>query len=85
MKIRNKILLGVLTTLLLSGMAITAIWYSTSRKLLDTYLENISNSTMLDAYHAFEYLLTILPIWQLLSRRIRQISLSRWNIWLQMN
>ena len=58
MKIRNKILLGVLTTLLLSGMAITAIWYSTSRKLLDTYLENISNSTMLDAYHAFEYLLT---------------------------
>lgn len=25
---------------------------------MDTYLENISNSTMLDAYHAFEYLLT---------------------------
>ncbi len=58
MKIRNKILLGVLTTLLLSGIIITAIWYSTSRKLLNTYLENISDSTMLDAYHAFEYLLT---------------------------
>src|SRR5699024_3142709 len=24
----------------------------------DTYLENVSESTMLDAYHAFEYLLT---------------------------
>ncbi|MBO5094204.1 MAG: sensor histidine kinase [Lachnospiraceae bacterium] len=58
MKIRNKILLAWLATLLLMGIAITGIWYSTSQKLTNVYLKNVSESTMQDAYHAFEYLLT---------------------------
>ena len=58
MKIKNKIFLVLMGTLLFSGIIITAIWYSTSRNLMNTYLGNISESTMLDAYHAFEYLLT---------------------------
>lgn len=58
MKIRNKILLAWLTTLLLMGIAITGIWYSTSQKFTSVYLKNVSESTMQDAYHAFEYLLT---------------------------
>lgn len=57
MKIRNKILLVLLTFLLLSGVIITSIWYGTSRSLMNTYLKNMSESTMLDAYHAFEYIL----------------------------
>lgn len=57
MKIRNKIMLALFVILLLSGVVITLIWYSTSRKLSNTYLEDISESTMLDAYHAFEYIL----------------------------
>lgn len=57
MKIRNKILLVLLTSLLLSGVIITSIWYGTSRSLMNTYLKNMSESTMLDAYHAFEYIL----------------------------
>lgn len=58
MKIRNKILLAWLATLLLMGIAITGIWYSTSQKFTSVYLKNVSESTMQDAYHAFEYLLT---------------------------
>ena len=34
------------------------IWYQTSSKLTSTYLQNVSESSMKDAYHAFEYLLT---------------------------
>lgn len=58
MKIRNKILLAWLATLLFMGIAITGIWYSTSQKFTNVYLKNVSESTMQDAYHAFEYLLT---------------------------
>ena len=58
MKIKNKILLALLITLLFSGITITSIWYGTSQSLMDTYLKNMSESTMRDAYHAFEYLLT---------------------------
>ena len=58
MKIRNKILSAWLTTLLFIGIVITCIWYGTSQKLSKTYLKNVSQSTMTDAYHAFEYLLT---------------------------
>lgn len=58
MKIRNKILLAWLATLLLMGIAITEIWYSTRQKFTSVYLKNVSESTMQDAYHAFEYLLT---------------------------
>lgn len=58
MKIRNKILLTLLTVLLFTGIVLTTIWYGTSRSLMNTYLKNMSESTMLDAYHAFEYILT---------------------------
>lgn len=58
MKIRNRILLAWLATLLLMGIAITGIWYHTSQKFTNVYLKNVSESTMQDAYHAFEYLLT---------------------------
>lgn len=57
MRIRNKILLALISILLFSGIIITSIWYSTSKSLMNTYLRNMSESTMLDAYHAFEYLL----------------------------
>lgn len=58
MKIRNKIMFAWLATLLFIGIVITGIWYHTSQKLTSTYLKNVSESTMRDAYHAFEYLLT---------------------------
>lgn len=58
MRIRNRILLAWIATLLLMGIAITGIWYRTSRQLTSVYLKNVSESTMQDAYHAFEYLLT---------------------------
>lgn len=58
MKIRNKILIAWLATLLFIGVTITGIWYNTSNRLSNTYLRNVSDSTMKDAYHAFEYLLT---------------------------
>lgn len=58
MKIRNKIMFAWLATLLFIGIVITGIWYNTSQKLTSTYLKNVSESTMRDAYHAFEYLLT---------------------------
>lgn len=58
MKIRNKILLTWVVTLLFIGIIITGIWYNTSSRLSNTYLKNVSESAMRDAYHAFEYLLT---------------------------
>lgn len=58
MKLRKRIILALSVILLSSGIIITALWYSASSKLSDTYLDDISQSTMLDAYHAFEYLLT---------------------------
>lgn len=58
MKIRNKILLTWVATLLFIGIIITGIWYNTSSRLSNTYLKNVSESAMRDAYHAFEYLLT---------------------------
>lgn len=58
MKLRNKIIIVLTTVILLSGIIITGIWYRTSSKLSDTYLKNVSESSMRDAYHAFEYLLT---------------------------
>ena len=58
MRIKKKILLALSAILLSCGIIITGLWYCTSRRLSSTYLNNISQSTMLDAYHAFEYLLT---------------------------
>lgn len=58
MTIRNKILLVVLSVILLTGFGVTAIWNDASRKWTDRYLNEISRSTMNDAYHAFDYILT---------------------------
>lgn len=58
MRIRRKILLAWLATLFFMGILITGIWYNISSRLSNTYLKNVSESTMRDAYHAFEYLLT---------------------------
>ena len=58
MKIRNKLLISVMLILLGIGMVITLIWYTSSRKLSDKYLRDVSESTMEYAYNAFEYLLT---------------------------
>lgn len=58
MKLKNKIILVVVIILDLSGAVIMGIWYQTSSKLTSTYLQNVSESSMKDAYHAFEYLLT---------------------------
>lgn len=57
MKLKNKIILVVVIILALSGAVIMGIWYQTSSKLTSTYLQNVSESSMKDAYHAFEYLL----------------------------
>lgn len=57
MSIKKKIFLVVSVVLILSGIIITSVWYRVSSNLTDTYLKNISESTMLDACHAFEYLL----------------------------
>lgn len=56
--IRNKILLVILGVLLSSGIIIITIWYKVSSDTADMYLRDISESTMRDACHAFEYLLT---------------------------
>ena len=57
MKIRNKILLVVLVVLLSNGILINLAWYRSSNHMTDKYLTDISQSTMKDAYQAFEYLL----------------------------
>lgn len=56
--IRNKVLVVILIVLLSSGILTTLIWYSNSSKMADKYLKDISESTMRDAYKAFNYLLT---------------------------
>lgn len=58
MKIRNKIRLILLATLMLAGGVIALIWYRTSSELTDTYLKEVSENTMRDACNAFGYLLT---------------------------
>lgn len=58
MKLRNKIILVSVAVLMLSGIVITGIWYHSSNRLMNDYLTNVSESTMKDAYHTFEYLLT---------------------------
>ena len=58
MKIRNKILLVVLIVLISSGIIINLTWYRSSNHMTAKYLTDISESTMQDAYQAFEYLLT---------------------------
>lgn len=58
MTIRNKILLVITAVLLFCSILITSVWYTASNEMADTYLGDISESTMKDACQAFEYLLT---------------------------
>lgn len=58
MKIRDRMILVILTVVVASGILITGIWYHTSSRMTDQYLTDISESTMRDAYHAFDYMLT---------------------------
>ena len=58
MTIRNKILMVITAVLMLCSILITSVWYTASSKMADTYLKDISGSTMRDACQAFEYLLT---------------------------
>ena len=74
MKIRDRMILVVLAVVVISGMLITAVWYHTSSKMTDQYLEDISESTMQDAYNAFEYMLTDT------SYMLAMISLNEKNI-----
>ena len=55
MKIRNKMLLILLATLLLIGGVIALIWYRASSELTNTYLEDVSESSIRDACNAFGY------------------------------
>lgn len=58
MKIRDRIILVVLLVVLISGILITGVWYQASSRMINRSLADISESAMLDAYHAFEYMLT---------------------------
>ena len=57
MSIKNKILVIILVVLTASGVLITSIWYKSCSDMVDKYLADISESTMQDAYQAFDYLL----------------------------
>lgn len=57
MAIRNKILLVITAVILFCSILITSVWFSASSRMADTYLKDISDSTMRDASQAFEYLL----------------------------
>lgn len=94
MKIRDRMILVILTVVVTSGILITGIWYQTSSAMTDRYLTDISESTMRDAYHAFDYMLTdtaymltmlslnekniINPVKRLNSRDLR--SSGQWNL-----
>lgn len=58
MKLKNKLLMVMVLILTVSGIIVTGIWYWVCKKMSVVYAENISKSAMLDAYHAFEYILT---------------------------
>ena len=57
MSIRNKILSVLVLVIMSIAIIITSVWYVVSNNMADSYLKNISESVMKDAYHAFEYLL----------------------------
>lgn len=58
MKIKTKIQLVLLLILLSSGLLITAIWSNAANTMADTYLDDISQRTMFNAYNTFAYILT---------------------------
>ena len=74
MKIRDRMILVVLAVVAASGILTTAVWYHTSSRMTDRYLTDISESTMQDAYNAFDYMLTDT------SYMLAMISLNERNI-----
>lgn len=74
MKIRDRMILVVLAVVVASGILTTGVWYHTSSQMTDRYLTDISESTMQDAYNAFDYMLTDT------SYMLTMISLNEKNI-----
>ena len=67
-------ILVVLAVVVASGILTTGVWYHTSSQMTDRYLTDISESTMQDAYNAFDYMLTDT------SYMLTMISLNEKNI-----
>lgn len=58
MKIRDRMILAVLAVVAASSILTMGVWYHASSQMTDQYLKDISESTMQDAYNAFDYMLT---------------------------
>ncbi len=58
MKIKDRMILVVLAVVAASSIMTTGVWYHTSSQMTNRYLTDISESTMQDAYNAFDYMLT---------------------------
>lgn len=58
MKIRDRMILAVLAVVAVSSILTMGVWYHTSSQMTNQYLTDISESTMQDAYNAFDYMLT---------------------------
>lgn len=58
MKIRDRMILAVLAVVAASSILTMGVWYHTSSQMTSQYLTDISESTMQDAYNAFDYMLT---------------------------
>lgn len=57
MKLKTKVILILILTLTLICSVIITVWYNSSTKLTQAYLEDVSKTSMRDACNAFEYLL----------------------------
>lgn len=74
MKIRDRMILVVLAVVAASSILTMGVWYHASTQMTDRYLTDISESTMQDAYNAFDYMLTDT------SYMLAMISLNETNI-----
>ena len=74
MKIRDRMILAVLAVVAASSILTMGVWYHTSSQMTNQYLTDISESTMQDAYNAFDYMLTDT------SYMLTMISLNEKNI-----
>lgn len=74
MKIRDRMILAVLAVVAASSILTMGVWYHTSSQMTNQYLTDISESSMQDAYNAFDYMLTDT------SYMLTMISLNEKNI-----
>lgn len=54
----HKKLLIVCSIVAMTGVLVGGVWYLTSQRMMETYLKDISKSSMRDASNAFDYILT---------------------------